>query len=172
MVTSETRSRMHAHGRPGATATPDARGVGARQGDLFGPAGGGGYLNECNRSEVSKRDLEVAKIRELEDMGLPNIWLRVARAIGFENFMQFWRIVDTAAEHREMRLSDNESMIEVQMRRYASFRRYQRNRFIETLAAGGHSATEIQQAVKGQLGESLSRNHIVRLARRGRMTAK
>ena len=164
-------ARMHTAGQV-PPPRPTRWGWGLGRATCSARPGGGGYLNECNRSDVSKRDLEVAKIRELEDMGLPNIWLRVARAIGFENFMQFWRIVDTAAEHREMRLSDNESMIEVQMRRYASFKRYQRNRFIETLAAGGHSATEIQQAVKGQLGESLSRNHIVRLARRGRMTAK
>lgn len=145
------------------------QGVGGRQPDLFAPAGGGGYLDECNPAEVSKTDIEHAKIRELEDMGLQQVWLTVARQIGYDAFIAMWRLLDAAAERREMRLSDNESMIEVSLRRFASFRRYQRNRFIETLAAMGLPNTEIQSAVKGQLGENLTRNHIVRLARRGRM---
>lgn len=167
----ETRSAKPARDGMALASTSSVQGVGARQTDLFAPEGGGGYLDECNRSELSRRDVEAAKIRELEDMGIAQIWLRVARSIGYENFLELWRILDVAAEQREMRLSDNESMIEVQMRRYSSFRRYQRNRFIETLAAGGIPPLDIQQAVKGQLGESLTRNHIVRIARRGKMAA-
>lgn len=165
----ETRSGRPAGGVRADHRTSRVQGVGARQADLFAPAGGGGYLDECNPSELSKRDIEAAKIRELEAMGLAMVWLRVARSIGYENFVELWRILDTSAEQREMRLSDNESMIEVQMRRFASFRRFQRNRFIETLAADGLPALEIQMAVKGQLGESLTRNHIVRIARRGKI---
>ena len=148
-----------------ATRRGTATGVGARQGDLFPDAGGGGYLNECTPSQV----WEEAKIRELTDMGLPAVWIRVAKAIGYDNFLQLWRILDTASEHREIRRSENESMIEVQLRRYTSFKRYQRNRFIETLAAGGLANAAIQHAVKLQLGEKLDRSHIRRLANRGRM---
>ncbi|UUZ68044.1 hypothetical protein LP416_27650 [Polaromonas sp. P2-4] len=102
-------------------------------------------------------------------MGLPALWIRVAEAIGYDNFLHFWRILDTAAELREVRRSDNESMIEVQLRRYTSFQRYQRNRYIESLAANGLPNAAIQQAVKQQLGENLDRSHIRRLATRGRM---
>ena len=100
---------------------------------------------------------------------MAQVWVNIARQIGYDNFITLWRLLDAAAERREMRLSENESMIEVNLRRFASFRRYQRNRFIETLALMGLPNGEIQAAVRGQLGENLTRNHIVRLARRGRM---
>ena len=161
----ELRSARRAGRALPAPGDESAQGVGARQGDLFPDAGGGGYLNECTPSQV----WEGEKIRELTDMGLPSIWIRIAKAIGYDNFLQLWRILDTAAEHREIRRSENESMIEVQLRRYSSFKRYQRNRFIETLASGGMPNAAIQQAVKLQLGEKLDRSHIRRLATRGRM---
>lgn len=144
---------------------PDLEGVGVRQGDLFPVPEGGGYLNERINSEL----LEGAKIRELSDMGLPSVWIRVATSIGYDNFLQLWRILDTAAELREVRRSENESMIEVQLRRYTSFKRYQRNRWIESMAGHGLPNAVIQQAVKQQLGEKLDRSHIRRLAKPGRM---
>ena len=161
MSMHETRSAGRAQrAEPGIE-----QGVGARQGDLFPDAGGGGYLNECTTSKV----WEAAKIRELMDMGLPSVWIRVAESIGYDNFLQLWRILDTAAELREIRRSENESMIEVQLRRYTSFKRYQRNRFIEALASNGLPNAAIQHAVKQHLGEKLDRSHIRRLAARGRM---
>lgn len=165
----ESRSRRRARRGVDLARGLAAPGVGGRQPDLFAPEGGGGYLDECNPAELSKRDIERAKIRELEDMGMSQVWLTIALQIGYDNFIAMWRLLDAAAERREMRLSDNESMIEVSLRRFASFRRYQRNRFIETLAAMGLPNTEIQSAVKGQLGENLTRDHIKRLARRGRI---
>lgn len=55
-------------------------------------------------------------------------------------------------------------MIEVQLRRIASFHRFQRNRFIEALAATGMVDRQIQAALEHQLGEKLSLSHISRLA--------
>lgn len=165
MIENETRSATHAQAQWTAPGHGDAQGVGARQGDLFAPVGGGGYLNECTASKI----WEKAKLSELADMGLPSVWLRVADAIGYDKFLIFWRILDTAAEQREVRRSENESMIELQLRRYSSFKRYQRNRFIETLAATGLPSAAIQQAVKQQLGEKLHVQHIRRLALRGKM---
>lgn len=165
MTKHETRSARRARADLAVQHDDEAQGVGARQGDLFPSPGGGGYLNECTSSKL----LEEAKIREFSDMGLPAIWIRVANAIGYDNFLQFWRILDTAAELQEVRRSENESMIEVQLRRYTSFKRYQRNRWIETLAANGLPNAVIQQAVKQRLGEKLDRSHIRRLAIRGRM---
>lgn len=151
--------------RSEVTVIFQSRGWGLGRATCFLPQGGGGYLNECTSSKL----LEEAKIREFSDMGLPAIWIRVANAIGYDNFLQFWRILDTAAELQEVRRSENESMIEVQLRRYTSFKRYQRNRWIETLAANGLPNAVIQQAVKQRLGEKLDRSHIRRLAIRGRM---
>ena len=159
--------RSDARARPALSlAEPSgAHGVGARQGDLFPHAGGGGYLNECINPEL----LEGAKIRECSEMGLPAFWIRVAKALGHEKFLIFWRMADTAAEFNEIRRSENESMIELQLRRFSSYRRYQRNRYIETLAAKGLPNAVIQQTIKQQLGEELDRSHIRRLAKSGRM---
>lgn len=165
MAAHETRSAEPAGAALTVLDGDQAQGVGGRQRDLFASGGGGGYLNECTDSKV----LEGAKIRELFDMGLPAIWIRVAEAIGYDNFLQMWRILDTAAELREIRRSENESMIEVQLRRYSSFKRFQRNRWVEELARNHLPPAVIQKAVKDRLGEKLDRSHIRKLARRGRM---
>ncbi|MDP2369371.1 hypothetical protein [Rhodoferax sp.] len=165
MATHEVRSGTAAGAGLAALEGATEPGVGARQGDLFTPEGGGGYLNECATSKL----LEGAKIRELADMGLPAIWIRIAEAIGYDHFLEMWRILDTAAELREIRRSENESMIEVQLRRYSSFRRFQRNRWVEELARNHLPPAVIQKAVKDRLGEKLDRSHIRKLARRGRM---
>lgn len=165
MSTHEVRSATAARADLGAPEGGTAPGVGARQGDLFTSEGGGGYLDECTTSKL----LEGAKIRELADMGLPAIWLRVAERIGYDNFLDMWRILDTAAEHREVRRSENESMIEVQLRRFRSFERFQRNRWIEELARNHLPNAVIQKAVKDRLGEKVDRSHIRRIARRGRI---
>ena len=165
MPVYETRSAAPAPARSPAPALHDSEGVGARQRDLFASGEGGGYLNECTSSKI----WEKAKLNELAEMGLPSVWLRVAAAVGYDNFLIFWRILDAAAEVREVRRSDNESMIEVSLRRYSSFKRHQRNRYIETLAAMGLPNALIQQEVKRKLGEKLDRSHIRRLAKRGRI---
>lgn len=165
MTLFETRSDAHAGALLACAEPGTVHGVGARQGDLFNPEGGGGYLNE----RKNLKNWETAKIRELADMGLPALWVDVARTIGYDNFLQLWRMLDTAAELRELRLSENESMIELSLRRFASFKRYQRNRFIEALAATGLANAAIQHEVRKKLGEKLDRSHIRRLALRGRM---
>lgn len=144
----------------GISAAPATKGVGARQTQETASEGGGGYLDECTTPE----DWEGVKLRELAEMGLPQVWLDVARAIGYDNFHTMWRLLDGAVELR----SDSDSMIEVQMRRYRSFLRFQRNRFIEALAPFTDDL-EIQARVGSELGENLSLDHINRLARRRRM---
>jgi hypothetical protein len=109
--------------------------------------------------------LEEAKLREFSDMRLPSVWIGIATMIGYENFLKVWRTLDTAAENGEIRMSDSESMIIVSLRRYSSFRRYQRNRWIEYLAGRGLPPALIQQMVKQQLGENLNRSHIRRLSK-------
>lgn len=140
-----------------------AQGVGGRQARGSADPGGGGYLHECTGLEV----WEAAKIRELVHMGLPAIWIAVAREIGYEPFMAMWRLLDAAVELR----SESESMIEVQLRRFSSFRRYQRNRYIETLAGLGLTPGEIRERVKTELGEELSSSHMFRLSSRRRVKA-
>lgn len=139
------------------------QGVGARHRHDHAPQGGGGYLDECTAPELWQE----AKFRELSDMGLPQVWLEVAHDIGYDAFMLMWRRLDAAVEMR----SDTESMIEVQLRRYSSFQRYQRNRFIESLVDMGLSYREIHARVTNEIGEELSQSHIRRLAMRRRVKA-
>lgn len=154
----ETRSRTPAQLTLDGVEQATRQGVGGRQGRSRRPRRGGGYLHECTSSNV----WEEAKIRELETMGLPGVWVSVAREIGYEHFMAMWRILDRSIALR----SDSESMIEVQLRRLSSYQRFQRNRFIESLVAAGFGDRAIRDMVRDQLGEKLSLSHISRLAGR------
>jgi hypothetical protein len=162
-MSNKKRTRMHAGMQIDWVGHADGQGVGVRQGPGKAPAGGGGYLYECTTPQL----WEEAKFRELADMGLPAIWLAVARDLGYDRFLAMWRRLDAAVELR----SESDSMIEIQMRRYSSFQRYQRNRFIESLAPFLGNA-EIRDRVKVQLGEKLSLNHVRRLANRARVGAE
>lgn len=138
------------------------QGVGAWHGHDPATAGGGGYLDECTPLQL----WDDAKFRELAAMGLPQVWLDVARDIGYEAFMRVWRRLDAATEL----LSDSESMIEVKLRRHASFQRFQRNRFIEALVDMGLQASEIRDRVARDIGDNLTLRHIQRIARTRRVT--
>ena len=167
---------------------PDDQEVGARHGHGHGQPGGGGYLNRCNPSEVAKgarkkfakfpkfaptgenRTLPVdsresALLDELDAMGLSRVMLQVAHTIGFDAFMAMWRILDGAHEA----ISDNDSGIYIRLQRLSAYKRYQRNRFIEALAAMGMSQPEIARSVKRDLGEKVSDRHLWRLMARGRV---
>lgn len=160
---NERRSAAHAGVQLDWVYTAMGEGVGARQGTTTPPGGGGGYLGECTPPEL----WDDAKLRELTDMGLPQVWLLVARELGYDAFHRLWRTLDAAVEMR----SDTESMIEVQLRRYSSFQRYQRNRYIESLVDQGLDDRQIRARVKVDLGEELSPSHIYRLASRRRVRA-
>lgn len=157
--------------------------VGARQGKGEAKPGGGGYLNGCTPSEVGQGDLkkngrkfsprpdldarEAALLSELDAMGLSSVMLQIAQCIGFDNFMAMWAVLDGTHEA----LADNDSGIYVRLPRLSAYRRYQRNRFIEAMAALGMSHPEISNAVKRDLGENVSRRHIWRLMAGGRIKA-
>lgn len=157
------------------------QGVGARQGTKAVQPGGGGYLNECTSSEfghggskkIARRQFanrppdprEAALLDELDAMGLSSVMLQVAYTIGFDNFMAMWEILDRSYEA----ISENDSGIYLRMQRMSAYKRYQRNRFIETLAALGMSQLEIQREVKATLGEEVSGRHTYRLMAGGRV---
>ena len=154
----ETRSAAPAGTQLDWVNAEATQGVGARHGHGLPAPGGGGYLHECTPSQL----WEEARLRELAEMGLPQVWLDVARQIGYDPFMRMWRVLDSAVELR----SEADSMILVQMRRYASFQRFQRNRFIESLVDMGFSGGEIRDRVNREIGEQLRLSHIHRLAKR------
>lgn len=151
----ETRSADDAGVQLDWVAQVTGQGVGARQARPHAPRRGGGYLDECIAPQLSAD----ARFRELEEMGLPAVWMTLAHAIGYDHFMTMWRVLDAAQEMH----SDSGSMIELQMRRYSSFKRFQRNRFVESLVDLGLSDTAIKERLKVELGEELSISHIGRL---------
>ncbi|MBL8387044.1 MAG: hypothetical protein JNK17_02285 [Hydrogenophaga sp.] len=160
MTQHEKRSAWHAGMQIDWVGHDDDEGVGARQPQAHGHGRGGGYLYECTTPQV----WEDAKLRELADMGMPLIWMEVAQAIGFDAFITMWRLLDAEYERR----ADAGSMIEIELRRYRSYLRFQRNRFIEGLAPFLDDRT-IRDRVADELGEELSLDHVTRLANRRRI---
>jgi predicted phage tail protein len=84
-------------------------------------------------------------------------WLEVAACIGPRRFLEVWRLLD-----RE-ELIEQEGRLRLSIPRFRQYLRYQRNRYIQALAADGHSAPEIAARLKRQLGERISIKHISRL---------
>ena len=102
-----------------------------------------------------KRD---PRLDELSSMGLPRTWLQVAEAIGIDAFLQMWRILDADESLHE------DNMVQAHLRPYRSYLRFQRNRYIETLAALRVPCATIREMLKRQLGEEISERHIFNLA--------
>lgn len=177
----EMRSATRAQAWDQLDLLGDEHGVGARQAHGHAGAGGGGYLSTCTPPEVRQRGSkkiakifsaspngdprEAALLDELDAMGLSRVMLQVAHAIGFDNFMAMWHILDASFEAR----ADNDSGIYVRLQRLSAYRRYQRNRFIEAMAAMGMAQPEIARAVERDLGEKVSDRHIWRLMAGGRV---
>lgn len=95
-------------------------------------------------------------------MGVARAHLCVAEAIGYDNFITMWRIYDEEPSYRSM-----SGMLEIPMRAFRSYLRFQRNRIIESLSNEGCTVRDIQQRLQGLFRESITRHHI-RAIRRGR----
>lgn len=139
------------------------QGVGGRQADPLPPPGGGGYQDTCGffkfrpAADPKKRD---PRLDELTSMGLPRTWLQVAEVIGVDAFLAMWRIIDADDSMR----MDKDNMIHAMIRPYRSYLRFQRNRYIETLASLKVPCATIRDMLKRQLGEEISERHIFNLA--------
>jgi hypothetical protein len=147
---------------PAPSAPPLPRGVGARQAQRAARRGGGGYLNACTPSELR----EDVRLRELAEIGLSATWLAIAKLVGYDTFVAIWRSL--SADHA---LRNEHNQIELQLRPFRSYERYQRNRYIDTLVASGFKLSDIDQTMRHHLGEQLSKRQIHRLvaASRSRM---
>lgn len=136
-------------------------GVGGRHGPTPPPPGGGGYLNICTPPEFRAPSVD-PRLDDLSEMGLPEVWLRVAKEIGVDAFFAMWRILDA----EQSMLADAESLIEVRLRRWRSYQRHFRNRYIELLSAAGTGKQEIRARVAQQLGEETSPSNINRVLKK------
>lgn len=137
------------------------QGVGGRQAAPPAQAGGGGYLDICSvfkfraADDQKKRD---PRLDELISMGLPRTWLQVAEVIGIDAFLAMWRVLDADESLHE------DNMVQAHLRPYRSYLRFQRNRYIETLASLRVPCATIREMLKRQLGEEISERHIFNLA--------
>lgn len=136
--------------------------MGARQAGSAGWARGGGYLENCGAGEFQPPD---PRMDELRRIGLPRAWLMVAERIGFDAWLDVWRMLSDADFHAEIRMDTGGTRMP-RLRSFASYLRFQRNRYIESLSERGLDAEEIQRAVARNLGESLSPDQISRLMKR------
>lgn len=66
-------------------------------------------------------------------------------------------------------LRNDDDQIELRLRPFRSYERYQRNRYIETLVAAGFKPAAIHTMIRAELGESLSYRQVKRLASSGRV---
>lgn len=147
---------------PPCTPPGSAR-VGARRAKPPPAGGGGGYLNGCTPSGVRQDP----RLRELAEIGLSSTWLSVAQLLGYDAFVAMWRLLSS-----DPALRNDDDQIELRLRPFRAFERYQRNRYIATLVQAGIKPTDIHAMVRQDLGEHLSYRHIKRLAAAGRAQAR
>lgn len=133
---------------------PELEGVGGRQAPRLAPGGGGGYQGTCG---ISKFEPD-PRLAELRAMRLPAAIMRMAEEFGFDMFHHFWRFIDG-----EPTFQSESGGLELRLRPYRSYLRYQRNRYIESLAAEGKTPVEIQRLVRKMLGEQISVRRIYRI---------
>jgi hypothetical protein len=98
------------------------------------------------------------RLDELRTMGLQSVWLRIAAAVGVDAFLATWRILDAEPAFRS-----DDGGLDIRMRSFRSYLRFQRNRYIEALCSAGMTAKEIQDAVHRHLGERINIRHISRI---------
>lgn len=150
---------------------------GFAQGDLFGPAsvctnvgrvggrqgkgprstGGGGYLKNCGPQNfrIPKPPPPDPRFLELEKIGIAGAWLRLARRVGFDTFLEIWRQIseDEATRHDGGRRMPK-------LREFDAYLKYQRNLYIFSLADLGMNPTQIQRALRSSLCEHLCIEHV------------
>lgn len=152
---------------PGATldarqGTATARPPGGRQTDPPPPRQGGGYQDSCNTPAravgASARAARDPRIEELRRVGIGRVWIRVAEAVGFEDFLRVWHVLasDTSVQDERSR---------VLVPSPTRYQLYQRNQLIKTLAGAGAELEAICERVRRELGETLTPKRVKRLLR-------
>ena len=97
-------------------------------------------------------------MREFAEIGLSSTWLRVANLLGYDTFVELWKLLSA-----DPGLRNDDNQIELRLRPFSRYERYQRNRYVETLVAAGLSPRDIMLRLQSDLGEKLSYRHIKRL---------
>lgn len=151
---------------PGASGVDQAQGVGARQGSSLPAGRGGGSPLSCNALDAplgapaaplaaSQRD---PRVEELRQIGLGAVWVRVADAIGYENFLTAWAVMSSNRDFMDGR---NRTTIPDISLLY----RYQRNQLVRGLASQGMNRRQIFNEVARLTGMALTDNQIEHITR-------
>lgn len=153
-------------GTPGiAHPLPARPGVGGRQAQPDTTTRGGGYPNVCTAFKPLhgglKKIARDPRLDELRQMGLHATWQKVAAEIGMDAFLAMWRIVD-----QEQQWHHPKGTLEIPLRHYASYLKFQRNQFIKDLHGRGLSEKQIQYRLGHAFGETIDPSHIKRIARK------
>lgn len=160
---SEKRSIDIGFAQPDLFGDVPPPGVGARHRPRRPPGGGGGYPKICGiqNFRVSVDPPPDPRFSELEKIGLPGAWLRLARLIGFDAFLEIWRLIsnDESTRHDGGRRMPK-------LREYNAYLTYQRNQYILSLSAAGLDPTQVQKLVRSNLREQLSIEHVQRLMKK------
>ena len=147
------------------SGTPQAGGVGARQRRRPARAGGGGYLNGRTPPEPSADP----RLRELSEIGLRSHWIALAELAGYDNFIAWWRLVS-----RDESMRNGSNQVELTLRPFASYEKYQRNRYIDTLVMAGLKPKVIQELIQKELKEKLTLVQVRKMSnkRRARLSGE
>ena len=144
--------------------------VGERQASTHTPPQGGGYLEIYTFSELPIRSSEKnraasppekdPRLNQLREIGLNHIWQEVATAIGYDNFIKMWGILDS---HEEIRRPDGGIL--TTLRAFRAQKRYQRDRFGVLIKNSFGNCVSVKR-LSEQLGEKVGSSHISRAADR------
>ncbi|MTD32449.1 hypothetical protein [Paludibacterium denitrificans] len=92
-------------------------------------------------------------------MGMHPCWQKVAAEIGMDAFLAMWRILDKEEQWHHIKGS-----LEIRLRHYSSYEKFQRNLYIKQLSEKGHlSPKEIHYRLCEGLCEKLELAHIKRI---------
>lgn len=155
----KSASQNEERGEPGHRSV----GVGGRPESGTVPTEGGGYQDIYSvfaQSVEKKRD---ARLEELRDVGLSNVWVAIAETVGVDAFLEVWRVLDDQVAQV------NPGQREIYVPLFGSYMRFQRNRFIVSLGSQNVPHQEIKKMVKLYLCEDISSRHISRILAKAKL---
>lgn len=128
-------------------------GVGGWRGRAGSGGGGGGYPKNYGLPNFQMADVVFgdARLGDLVKIGIGGPWLRLARRVGFDVFLEIWRAIceDEGTRHDGGRRMPK-------LREFRAYQRFQRNEYIRGLAAASVEPKEIRRLVEKNAGERLS----------------
>ncbi|AXF84310.1 hypothetical protein DTO96_100004 [Ephemeroptericola cinctiostellae] len=127
---------------------------------------GGEYLHVYPffKLETGRKKTRDPRLQELRDIGIHHTWQKVADAIGFDNFLVMWRILDA-----EESLHNERKGLAFTLRRYRSYQRYQRDRLIAALEKKGLTRLQIKKRIAEGLCEKVWDSSITKAIKKDRV---